>query len=90
MSFSEDFKACMRPLPTPSEVLDGVGEVLEFIEKLHHALEASGGDTEIALGAIALKLNTRLEWDAEKAKISNNSEANELLKPVVRKGWHIG
>jgi predicted dehydrogenase len=44
----------------------------------------------IALGAIATKLNCRLEWDAEAMKIKNNSEANELLKPKVRKGWHIG
>ena len=43
----------------------------------------------IALGAIATKLNCKLEWDAEKMKITNNSEANDLLKPVVRKGWHI-
>ncbi len=43
----------------------------------------------IALGAIATKLNCRLEWDAEKMRITNNSDANELLKPVVRKGWHI-
>jgi predicted dehydrogenase len=44
----------------------------------------------IALGAIAIKLNTKLEWDAEKMRITNNAAANELLKPVVRKGWHIG
>ncbi len=44
----------------------------------------------IALGAIATKLNTRIEWDAQKMKITNNSEADALLKPVVRKGWHIG
>jgi hypothetical protein len=44
----------------------------------------------IALGAIAIRLNCKLEWDAEKMRITNNSEANELLKPFVRKGWHIG
>lgn len=44
----------------------------------------------IALGAIATKMNCRLEWDAEKMKITNNKEANELLKPNVRKGWKIG
>jgi hypothetical protein len=44
----------------------------------------------IALGAIAIKLNCKLEWDSEKMRISNNSEANELLKPVVRKGWQLG
>ncbi|MFL6447019.1 MAG: Gfo/Idh/MocA family oxidoreductase [Bryobacteraceae bacterium] len=44
----------------------------------------------IALGAIAIKLNCKLEWDSEKMRVTNNSEANELLKPVVRKGWHLG
>ncbi len=43
----------------------------------------------IALGAIAIRLNCKLEWDAEKMRITNNSEANELLKPVVRKGWKL-
>jgi hypothetical protein len=41
----------------------------------------------IALGALAIKLNTRLEWDAEKMEITNNREANALLKPKPRKGW---
>ncbi|MDQ2712547.1 MAG: Gfo/Idh/MocA family oxidoreductase [Acidobacteriota bacterium] len=44
----------------------------------------------IALGAIAIKLNCKLDWDAEKMKITNNSAADELLKPVARKGWKIG
>ncbi len=44
----------------------------------------------IALGAIATKLNCRLEWDAEKMKITNNNAADQLLKPAVRKGWKIG
>jgi hypothetical protein len=44
----------------------------------------------IALGAIATRLNTKLEWDCDKMRIANNSDANELLKPVVRKGWHLG
>jgi predicted dehydrogenase len=43
----------------------------------------------VTLGAIAIKLNTKLEWDAEKMKITNNNEANELLKPTIRKGWKI-
>jgi hypothetical protein len=44
----------------------------------------------IALGAIAIKLNCKLEWDAEKCQVTNNAEANALLKPVVRKGWKLG
>ena len=53
--------------------------------------EVSAPFTEwIALGAIATKLNCRLEWDAEKMKITNNAAADQLLKPIVRKGWKIG
>jgi predicted dehydrogenase len=43
----------------------------------------------VTLGAIATKLNTRLEWDGENMRITNNSEANELLRPAVRKGWDL-
>lgn len=43
----------------------------------------------IALGAIATKMNCKLEWDAEKMKITNNSDANDMLKPETRKGWKI-
>jgi hypothetical protein len=44
----------------------------------------------IALGAIATKLNCKLEWDAANMRITNNAAANELLRPVIRKGWQIG
>src|SRR3954453_4333221 len=54
-------------------------------------LSVSAPFTEwIALGAIATRLNCKLEWDAENMRVTNNSEANELLKPVVRKGWQLG
>jgi predicted dehydrogenase len=43
----------------------------------------------VTLGAIATKLNTRLEWDSENMRITNNSEANELLKPAFRQGWDL-
>jgi len=44
----------------------------------------------VALGAIAIRLNCKLEWDSAKMRITNSPEANELLKPFVRKGWKIG
>jgi predicted dehydrogenase len=43
----------------------------------------------IALGALATKLNTRLEWDCNAMRITNSEEANALLKPFVRKGWEL-
>lgn len=44
----------------------------------------------IGLGALAIRLNAKLEWDAEKMNITNNPAANELLKPTMRHGWKIG
>ena len=44
----------------------------------------------VGLGALAIRLNTRLEWDAENMRITNNEEANRLLKPNIRNGWLIG
>lgn len=41
----------------------------------------------IALGAIATRLNTRLEWDADNMRVTNNEQANALLKPTVRQPW---
>jgi predicted dehydrogenase len=43
----------------------------------------------VALGAIAIHLNTRLEWDAANMRITNNAAANDLLRPYIRKGWEI-
>lgn len=41
----------------------------------------------IALGALAIRCNGRIEWDSEKMEITNNAEASHMLKPKVRKGW---
>jgi hypothetical protein len=42
----------------------------------------------MALGVLAQRLNTRLEFDHHKKQITNNSVGNELLVgPPPRKGW---
>jgi predicted dehydrogenase len=41
----------------------------------------------IALGALAIRCNGRIDWDNENMKITNNAEANHMLKPDARKGW---
>jgi len=44
----------------------------------------------ICLGNVALRLNTRLEWDAEKMRITNNPSANTYLRRAeYRKGWEL-
>jgi hypothetical protein len=39
------------------------------------------------LGVIALRHEGKLEYDPDKMQITNNKEANALLKPTFRKGW---
>jgi len=41
------------------------------------------------LGVIALRHEGKLEYDPEKMRISNNVEANKLMKPTFRKGWEF-
>ena len=41
------------------------------------------------LGVIALRYEGKLEYDPEKMRITNNADANKLLKPVIRKGWEF-
>ncbi len=43
----------------------------------------------IALGAIALRFDGKLEWDSAKMRVTNNPEANKYLKPSFRKGWSL-
>ena len=51
----------------------------------------SGPFTEWALlGVVALHFEGKLEWDAGKMRFTNRSEANEYLKPKMRKDWQIG
>jgi hypothetical protein len=41
------------------------------------------------LGVIALRYEGKLEYDPEKMRITNNVDANKLLKPAFRKGWEF-
>jgi predicted dehydrogenase len=43
----------------------------------------------ITLGVLAYRFEGKLEWDAEKMKITNNAEANKFIKPMFRKGWSL-
>ena len=41
-----------KGLPTPTQVIDSIGEVLEFIHKLYEVCEAAGVDVEVTIGAL--------------------------------------
>ena len=33
--------------------------------------------------------NTKLLWDARQMKFTNSTEANQYLRPNIRKGWDL-
>ena len=44
----------------------------------------------LILGAVALRVpNTKLLWDAKKMQFTNSPEANQYLRPNIRKGWDL-
>jgi predicted dehydrogenase len=53
-------------------------------------LEEGHRSTSFAhLANIALEVGGRIEWDAEKERITNNEKANELLHYEYRKPWSL-
>ena len=43
----------------------------------------------LILGAVALRAPGKLMWDAANMRFTNNNEANQYLKPYIRKGWEL-
>ncbi|MFB3777903.1 MAG: Gfo/Idh/MocA family protein [Bryobacteraceae bacterium] len=85
----------MRDYPMPPPLLTrSPGHMRDFIRA------AKGGDPacssfEVAapfvewmlLGVVALRHEGKLEYDPERMRITNNHDANRLLRPTIRKGW---
>lgn len=82
-------------LPVPT-LTRSPGHMLDFIRA------AKGGDPSCSnfdvaapfvewmlLGVIALRHEGKLEYDPDKMRITNNTDANKLLKPTFRKGWEF-
>jgi predicted dehydrogenase len=44
----------------------------------------------ILLGVLAQRFNTRIEWDAKAARITNHPELNAFVKEPAREGWRYG
>ena len=65
--------------------------MVEATETLDHLIDtlflARVGITE--LGAIAVRVAGKLEWDAANLRFKNSDAANDLVKPIFRKGWEI-
>ena len=54
------------------------------------AFEYSGPLTEICLlGNVAKRLDTRIAWDAKNLRVTNNPEAEALIRRPYRPGWGL-
>ncbi len=43
----------------------------------------------VTLGAIAYRVEGKLEYDARLRRFTNSTEANKYLRPIYRKGWEV-
>lgn len=71
---ARNFLDCVKSCQQPVENLD-VG---------HHVSAVA------ALGNIALRSKSRIEWDAASERVAGNEAANALLKREYRAPWKLG
>jgi len=43
----------------------------------------------VVLGAVAMRFEGKLEWDAQRMRVTNIKEANQYVRPKFRKGWGL-
>ena len=80
--------------PPEKSIAPSIGHLKEWAEACKGNgtplcnFDYSGALTEaVLLGTIAYKSGQRLEWDAANLKITNSSEAQQLVHKEYRKGW---
>ncbi len=58
--------------------------------KTYSNFDTAGPVSEaVLLGQLALRVGQRLEWDAEKMRVTNHGPANDFVKTPYRQGWEI-
>jgi hypothetical protein len=89
----ENFRDFQPPAKTLRRVADHYGEWTRACKTgvpTACPLEFGCEMTEMALlGALALRTNRMLEWDAAARRVTNDDEANALVDPPYRAGWSL-
>lgn len=90
----DKFKDLKKP---PKTIPDSPGHHGEWIRNckngdlgvdyMSHFGRASVMTESLLLGALAIRVGKRIEWDAKKQKITNVPDANQYIDPPYRKGW---
>ncbi len=86
--------AKMRAFEPPAETLPRpIDELDQWIRACHGGQPSDASfqnayafSETIALGNIALRVNKKLAWDAERFRFANSDEANALMRRTYRKG----
>ena len=89
-------KAFRNYTPPPQTLPRSPGHHKEWVEAIKGGPPAmsnfnyAGPLTEmVLLGTVAIRVKGKILWDAEKFRITNNKEANNLLHYEYRKGWTL-
>jgi predicted dehydrogenase len=95
----DDLRAAWQAKP-PAETIPRVagGPFREWLRAIKQTGPEPGSNfsysaklTEIILlGVLAQRFNTRIEWDAKAATITNHPELNAFVKEPARQGWVYG
>lgn len=43
----------------------------------------------VLLGNVAIRAGSRIQWDAESMRVTNNEHANQFIRKAYRKGWEL-
>ena len=71
--YQEWINACKGGEPAGSNFMDHAAHLAEVV----------------LLGNVAIRTNSKLEWDGPNLKVKNNDEANSLINPPYRQGWKL-
>ena len=79
-----------QTLPRPIDELDQWTRACQGGEPADARFEVTGPISEmVCLGNIALRVDGKLKWDAEKMQFSNSEAGNKLLRREYREGWEL-
>ena len=88
------FKGYAKPTPTLAR---SKGHHRDWLDACKGGAPASSNFeygarlTELALlGALALRLGRRIDWDAERMEARGLSEAEAIIRETYRAGWELG
>jgi predicted dehydrogenase len=91
-----DFTKIPQTLPRARLQFDD-GHYAEWIDAIKggpapmsNFVDYSGPLTEaVLLGNVAIRAGKRIEWNSRDLKVTNDSDANRLIRKEYRKGWEI-